>query len=103
MIGPVVYTIGGEELSFEWDEDKRRANLAKHGVDFPAAAKVFGGHVLVFRDPRHGGEDRWVVFGLLGEHVIALACTWRGEHCRIISARWATNREEEAYFRDLPA
>lgn len=27
-------------MEFEWDEAKRRSNLAKHGVDFTDAAQV---------------------------------------------------------------
>ena len=29
-------------LNFEWDENKARTNLAKHGVSFAEAATVFG-------------------------------------------------------------
>lgn len=32
-------------MQFEWDADKNRANLAKHGIDFATAA-------LVFSDPQ---------------------------------------------------
>ena len=28
-------------LTFEWDEEKRRANLRKHGVEFADAATAF--------------------------------------------------------------
>jgi uncharacterized DUF497 family protein len=29
------------EGSFEWDENKRRANLGKHGIDFIDSMRVF--------------------------------------------------------------
>lgn len=29
-------------LEFEWDEDKARRNLTKHGVSFEEATTVFG-------------------------------------------------------------
>lgn len=29
-------------LNFEWDENKAKSNLAKHGVSFAEAATVFG-------------------------------------------------------------
>ena len=29
------------ELYFEWDEEKAKTNLNKHGVSFEMAAKVF--------------------------------------------------------------
>jgi uncharacterized DUF497 family protein len=36
----------------EWDEQKRHTNLAKHGVDFIAAARVFDGPILEIEDHR---------------------------------------------------
>ena len=33
-------------MRFEWDESKRRANLAKHLVDFQDAARIFDGPSL---------------------------------------------------------
>jgi len=51
--------------AFEWDEDKRRQNLAKHGVDFRHAVRVFEGAVLEVTDERRNyGEVR---IGCLGE------------------------------------
>ena len=32
-------------MSFEWDEEKRDANIKKHGVDFIRAAKIFSNPV----------------------------------------------------------
>ncbi len=29
-------------IMFAWDEDKRRANLDKHGIDFADAEKILG-------------------------------------------------------------
>jgi len=33
-------------MLFQWDEDKSRANLLKHGIDFRTAAKVFDDEFL---------------------------------------------------------
>jgi uncharacterized DUF497 family protein len=30
-------------MGFEWDEEKRLSNIAKHGFDFIRAARLFGG------------------------------------------------------------
>ena len=35
-------TRGNHAMEFEWDGDKERANIDKHGVDFAEAATVFG-------------------------------------------------------------
>ncbi len=37
---------------FEWDEDKRATNLAKHGVDFVRASRVFSGEIIERIDDR---------------------------------------------------
>jgi uncharacterized protein (DUF4415 family) len=48
---------------FEWDEDKRARNLAKHGVDFRRAVQIFGGQVIEGPDRRRKmascGSDAW--------------------------------------------
>ena len=39
-------------LNFQWDENKARTNLAKHGVSFEEAATVFGDALsLTIPDP----------------------------------------------------
>jgi hypothetical protein len=44
-----MYTFG---VIFTWDEPKRQANLAKHGLDFADAEKVFAGPMVLFEDNR---------------------------------------------------
>jgi uncharacterized DUF497 family protein len=39
-------------MEFEWDEGKRLANMAKHGLDFVDAPVLFDGGLS-----RHGRED----------------------------------------------
>ena len=34
------------EMEFEWDEDKRRLNLEKHGIDFEDAIAIWEGDVV---------------------------------------------------------
>jgi len=46
-------------VRFEWDEAKRHANIAKHGVDFLDAPEMFEGPMLVAPDTRKEyGESR---------------------------------------------
>ena len=49
-------------MEFEWDPDKRQANLRKHGVDFAEAMTVFGDRLeKTIRDPGHStGEERFM-------------------------------------------
>jgi uncharacterized DUF497 family protein len=48
-------------LEFEWDPEKDRSNLQKHGVSFLEAATVFEDPLSkTVRDPRHyEGEYRY--------------------------------------------
>ena len=54
-------------MEFEWDPEKEKANLAKHGVSFVEAMTIFGDPLeLTIADPYHseGGisvPQRWFV------------------------------------------
>ena len=52
-------------LEFEWDEDKAKGNLKKHGVSFEEASSIFGDPLaLTIPDPLHSEEeDRFVTLG----------------------------------------
>jgi len=52
-------------VAFEWDDDKARANIEKHGVSFDEAATVFRDPLyLIFADPDHSVEEaRFVILG----------------------------------------
>ncbi len=89
-------------MKFEWDEEKERINIAKHGISFRTA-------ILVFEDPNrlesydlaHSiGEDRYITIGRIGGTfvVVTVVYTQRRETIRMISARVATKTEKEAYY-----
>lgn len=83
---------------FEWDPVKARANLRKHGVGFPAAARIFEGLVVERSDDREDyGEERIVALGTVNVQVLHVVYTWRGEARRIISARRAEAHERRIY------
>jgi uncharacterized DUF497 family protein len=82
--------------SFEWDENKSRANLGKHNVDFEDAVEVFYGPIVLRRSNRNN-EERWIAIGSLENRLIAVVFTRRAEVIRIISARRARKNEEREY------
>ena len=87
-------------LRFEWDGQKARRNLKKHGVPFEEAATVFGDRLsMTIADPLYSTvEQRWVTLGLTQrERLIVVVHTNRGSTIRLISARKATRREKRAY------
>ena len=85
-------------MEFEWDEVKRRANVAKHGIDFVDAKQIWLGDVLEIRSSQdHHGEPRHMVYGLMSDRLITVVFTWRGDTIRLISARRARHHERKAY------
>ena len=89
-------------MGFEWDEEKREANIEKHGVDFIRAVKIFANPVLEHFDEREDyGEDRRITIGHWREYFIVVVFTWRSENRRIISAWKAGKDEKEKYYKAI--
>jgi uncharacterized DUF497 family protein len=88
---------------FEWDEEKRKTNIRRHGLDFRDARQVFKSPMLVALDDREEyGEERWIGLGMLAGRVVVVIFTERGENTiRIISMMKATNYERLRYERLL--
>jgi len=87
-------------MEFEWNPDKAKLNLEKHGISFQEATTVFNDPLSVtFPDPDHSiGENRYVIIGVsqFGQ-LLVVSHTERGEKVRIISARKATRQERRFY------
>lgn len=89
-------------MRFEWDEEKRRINLTRHGFDFVDAEQVFENETATILDDRFDyGEIRFVSFGLLEGFVVAVVHTQVKEITGIISFRKATKNEERYYFEKI--
>jgi len=87
-------------MLFEWDESKRRADLAKHHIDFQDAIRIFDGPVVERIESRHG-EDRIFAIGLMEDIEIVVVYVMRGRRRRIISARRAHRDERQDYANHL--
>ncbi len=89
------------ELEFEWDDEKARANLAKHRVSFLTAAEIFVNEILERIDDREDyGEIRFIALGRVDTEVYRVVFTWRGENLiRIVSAQKASRDERGIYHR----
>ncbi len=90
-------------MVFEWNEEKNRANIRKHGLDFADASEIFTTPMLVIMDDRQDyGEERWIGIGILRGRVVVIVYTERDEDTlRIISLRKALNHERTQYERTL--
>ena len=89
-------------MNFEWDENKRRANIRKHGFDFKSAEAIFDAPMLTRLDTRADyGEDRWVGIGMTVNRVVVVVyLEYDGSDViRIISLRKALNYERKQYER----
>ena len=91
-------------MNIEWDEAKRRANFAKHGLAFEDAERIFGGPCITFDDDRADyGERRLLTLGLLEGRLVVIAHTPRGDGTRVISMRKGNEREKKIYQERLAA
>lgn len=86
-------------MRYEWDEAKRRSNLAKHGVDFDRVREFEWRTAIAFVDDREDyGELREIAIGFIGVRLHVLALTRRGEDTiRVIMLRKATAGEVRKY------
>jgi uncharacterized DUF497 family protein len=87
-------------MLFEWDEDKRQSNLAKHFIDFKDARMVFDGPVFEKLESRRG-EDRIFAIGLMRGIEIVVVYVVRGKRRRIVSARRANRSERKDYANHI--
>src|SRR5580704_13797652 len=100
--------------NFEWDDDKARLNLKKHGVSFDDAALVLADddgnsfHVEEYDGEHSTGEDRYVTTASHpADRTIVLIISWTDRSTedaritRIISARAATRAEGKRYGKEI--
>lgn len=120
----VRFSLGG--MLFEYDEEKNRKNIEKHGISFVTAARIFFDYdrIEMFDEEHSQEEDRYytigdtsagnlTVIGNLGgftdegNDILFVVYTEREtvseegeavEVTRLISARMATNFERGLYY-----
>ena len=119
----VQFTLGG--LLFEYDPEKNRKNIEKHGISFKSAARVFFDYdrIELYDEAHSGDEDRYDTIGdtsagnltIIGnlqdarrvDDILFVAYTERvvvdedgksKEIKRLISARLATSFERGVYY-----
>ena len=88
-----------ECYNFEWDDEKYKINIKKHGIYFEDAARVFlDKNAIYYYDELHSDyEDRIKIIGMV-ENVLTVIYTERGDVNRIISARPADKYERNDYY-----
>jgi uncharacterized DUF497 family protein len=87
-------------MKIEWDPQKAKLNLKKHGVAFEEAATALIDPMSVTgADPDHSDyEERYITFGISeNNRLLVVSHTEEGETIRIISARKAIKGERKLY------
>lgn len=97
-----MYDIIKENISFEWDYNKDKTNINKHGVSFKEASSVFlDDNAILYDDPIHSeDEERFNIIGYSNKTRICIVshCVRENNVIRIISARKATRKERNYYY-----
>lgn len=87
-------------MEYDWDNEKRKINLQKHGIDFVGAIKVFDDPDRIEFSSHRKGEERLQTIGITHGVIISLVYTVRKDKKRIISARMASKNERETYYEE---
>ena len=84
-------------LTFEFDEAKSQANLAKHGIDFVDAQLLWLDPGLIEIPARTEDEPRFLTVGRISNKHWSAVITYRDESIRLISVRRSRTEEVELY------
>ena len=86
-------------MEFEWDPEKAKSNLTKHGIAFTDAISVFDDldHLEEDSTRPEFGEQRSRAIGEVTGRIITVVFTDRWDRRRIISARSSRRNERQRY------
>lgn len=93
-------------MKFEWDLEKNKRNIRKHGVDFDEAKTVFQDEMAfeLYDEEHSRDEERFIIIGMSSKSRELMVChCYRngGDITRIFSARRATKSEIKLYERGI--
>ena len=88
-----------KENMFEWDENKNKSNIKKHGISFQTASRVFDdvNRIEMYDEENSITEDRYNTIGMVDD-ILFVVYTERNEKIRLISARIAEEPERRLYY-----
>jgi hypothetical protein len=77
-----------KKVTFEWDEEKDKENQSKHGISFLTAQQAFlDPYRVIAEDITHSTEEnRCYCMGRVGEGILTVRFTYRGNLIRIYGA-----------------
>lgn len=83
--------------NFEYDDDKSKVNLEKHGIDFLDAQVLWKDPDLLEIRAKSDDEARFLIVGLIGPRHWSAVITYRNGVIRLISVRRSRKSEVELY------
>lgn len=90
-------------MQYEWDENKCRANLLKHGIGFELVEAAEWEQALLLPDTRRDyGEERMLAYLPIHGRLHAVIYARRGDEIRRIISLRKANRREQDYVRNYP-
>ncbi len=85
-------------MNFEWNEQKNKINILKHGIDFADIQEIFSSPILIKSDNRRDyNEQRWIGLGSLKDIIVVFVFTKRDKNLRVISIRKENKKERNIY------
>ena len=90
-------------MNYVWDPEKNRRNVARHGIAFEDAVRIFEGPTLERVDDRFDyGEVRVYAVGVVNAVEITVIYTDLPQGKRRIISAWRSERHErEAYWKNV--
>lgn len=82
-------------MGYEWDPDKAKLNIRKHGIAFADAVSAFSDDSAITVDDNDPDEVRFATLGMDAfGRVLVVVYTWRADNIRLISARRPPRKNE---------
>lgn len=91
-------------MKYEWDPQKAKTNIKKHGISFEDAKQALTCEVVVvLKEDSDSGEERYVYLGMCKKlNVLVVVVAYPEDNItRIISARKANKKEIKFYEAQL--
>jgi hypothetical protein len=87
-------------MRFEWDADKSRSNLLKHGIDFEESKNRWSDENRIEIRAPHPVENRGILISRHKGKLWTAIFTMRSDATRIISVRRARKKEAKLYEKE---
>lgn len=76
-------------MRYQWDIEKAKNNLNKHGIDFADAVSIFTDELAITIFDERFAEERFISIGVDAfSRILVVVYTMRDNEIRLISARY---------------